>query len=85
MAPNSQPLQVLWLTGPPGSGKSTLAWAVYQRLADAGARVAHVDIDQLGMCFPASDDDPERDGLKIRALAGDSWAPGESNGSSSRA
>jgi broad-specificity NMP kinase len=67
---NREHLEVLWLTGPPGAGKSTLGWAVYQRLADDGVRVAHVDIDQLGMCFPAPDGDPDRYALKTRALAG---------------
>ncbi|WP_165362662.1 adenylyl-sulfate kinase [Promicromonospora panici] len=69
MAENREGLRVLWLTGPPGTGKSTLAWSVYQRLADDGARVAHVDIDQLGMCYPAPDGDPHRYALKTRALA----------------
>ncbi|WP_189670197.1 hypothetical protein [Promicromonospora soli] len=70
IAEHREHLQVLWLTGPPGAGKSTLAWGVYQRPADDGGRVAYVDIDQLGMCFPAPDADPDRYALKTRALAG---------------
>jgi adenylylsulfate kinase-like enzyme len=55
---------VLWLCGPPGVGKSTVGWVLYRGLSGA----AFVDIDQLGMCFPESPDDPGRHRLKARNL-----------------
>ena len=58
-------LPVLWLCGPPCAGKSTTAWALYQSLAD-GAAVAYVDIDQVGMCFPPQEDDPDRHQVRAR-------------------
>ncbi|QUQ67250.1 AAA family ATPase [Kutzneria sp. CA-103260] len=55
---------VLWLCGPSGVGKTAVAWEIHQRIADS----AYVDIDQLGMCYPATDSDPHRHALKARNL-----------------
>jgi hypothetical protein len=55
---------VLWLCGPMGAGKSAAGWALYDGLARSGARAGFVDLDQLGMCFPAPPDDPRRFRLK---------------------
>lgn len=63
-------MDVLRLAGVPGVGKSAVAWAVARQMAVDGVRVAFVDIDQLGMCYPAPADDPDRWSLKERALAG---------------
>src|SRR4051812_2752557 len=62
------PLRVFWVCGASGAGKSVAAWRLYERLAAAGRQVAYVDIDQLGMLYPAGDDDPERHSLKSAAL-----------------
>lgn len=62
-------MDILRLAGPPGVGKSAVAWAVVQRLAAIRERVAYVDIDQLAMCYPAPDEDPERWALRDDALA----------------
>lgn len=62
-------MDVLRVAGVPGVGKSTVAWAVARQLAVEGVRVGCVDIDQLGMCYPAPVDDPDRWSLKERALA----------------
>ncbi len=45
------------------------AWALFEALADEGVTVAYLDIDQVGMLYPATDDDPERYQLKAEALA----------------
>lgn len=60
---------VFWICGASGAGKSVAAWALFKALAADGVRVACVDIDQLGMLYPATDDDPERHLLKAEALA----------------
>ena len=57
-------LPVLWLCGPPGVGKSTVAWSLFRERAGAG----YVDTDQLGMCYPATADDPGRLELQARIL-----------------
>ena len=44
------------------------AWALVERLTREGQRVAYVDIDQLGMLYPAADDDPQRHRFKAEAL-----------------
>jgi len=59
---------VLWLCGPPGAGKSAVGWALYDGLARSGARAGFVDMDQLGMCFPAPPDDPEEREVKLTVL-----------------
>lgn len=59
---------MLRLAGSPGVGKSAVGWAVAERIAAGGRPVAYVDIDQLGICYPATQDDPDRWELKERAL-----------------
>ena len=63
-------LPVIWICGACGSGKSVAAWGLFEELAAAGARVAYVDIDQLGMLYPVPSDDPGwHHGFKGEALA----------------
>lgn len=62
-------MNVLRLAGVPGVGKSAVAWAVARELAGEGTPVGYVDIDQLGMCYPAPRGDMERWALKEEALA----------------
>src|SRR3954462_6780317 len=57
-------LPVLWLCGPSGVGKSTVAWELFSERSGAG----HVDIDQLGMCYPEIPSDPGRTVLEARIL-----------------
>jgi gluconate kinase len=42
----------LWLFGPPGVGKSATGFEIFEQLVDRGARVAFVELDQIGMCMP---------------------------------
>ena len=63
-------LPAIWVCGASGAGKSVAAWSLFQELAAAGTRVAYVDIDQLGMLYPAAVDDPGwHHALKGEALA----------------
>ncbi|MFK0292636.1 AAA family ATPase [Streptomyces sp. NPDC090442] len=62
-------LPVLWICGPPGVGKTTVAWELYSQATRGGrGTVGYVDIDQLGMCYPAPATDPGRHRLKARNL-----------------
>ncbi|MFJ4224208.1 hypothetical protein [Microbacterium sp. NPDC089695] len=61
-------MEILRLAGGPGVGKSAVARRVAQRLRDDGVRAGYVDIDQLGMCYPAPQADPDRWALKERVL-----------------
>ncbi|HEY8788742.1 MAG TPA: AAA family ATPase [Actinopolymorphaceae bacterium] len=62
----SSAFPVLWLCGPPGVGKSTVGWELFAELDRAGVAAGYVDIDQLAMSFPTTDDDPGRDRMKAR-------------------
>jgi adenylylsulfate kinase-like enzyme len=67
---NDPRLPVIWVCGASGAGKSVAAWSLFQEFAAAGTRVAYVDIDQLGMLYPAAVDDPGwHHALKGEALA----------------
>jgi broad-specificity NMP kinase len=60
---------VLWICGAPGAGKSVAAWRLFEQLTADRCRAAYVDIDQLGMLYPAAESDSERHLLKAEALA----------------
>ncbi|WP_143671192.1 hypothetical protein [Streptomyces sp. Ru87] len=62
-------LPLLWLCGPSGVGKSTVGREIQQLLGRDGCPVGFVDADQLGLCYPAPDDDPETYRVKARNLA----------------
>ncbi|MGA8114733.1 MAG: AAA family ATPase [Actinocatenispora sp.] len=67
------PVPFLWLCGPSGVGKSTVGYEIHRQLARAGTATAYVDADQLGLCYPASADDPDNHRIKARNL-GVVWA-----------
>lgn len=59
---------VFWICGAPGAGKSVAGWELFRILANDGIRTAYIDIDQVGMLYPALADDPERHQSKVEAL-----------------
>ncbi|UVY82487.1 AAA family ATPase [Brachybacterium sp. NBEC-018] len=61
-------MDVIRLAGPPGVGKSTLAQRIAQERSSTLPSVGYVDIDQLGMLYPAPEGDDDRWALKERAL-----------------
>lgn len=61
------PVPFLLLSGPPGVGKTTVAWEIYEQVVGEG-RAALVDLDLIGVCGPAPDDDPYNETLKALNL-----------------
>jgi adenylylsulfate kinase-like enzyme len=61
-------MPLLWLCGPPGVGKTTVGWEIFRELGAAAVASAYIDIDQLGICYPALLSDPERHRLKAQNL-----------------
>ena len=66
------PAPFLWLFGPSGVGKTTVGWEMFRLLAAAGVASAYVDADQLGLCYPAPDDDRANHRIKAANL-GAAW------------
>ncbi|HEY2271751.1 MAG TPA: hypothetical protein VGH30_03190 [Jatrophihabitantaceae bacterium] len=62
-------IPVLWLIGPSGVGKSSVGWAVYTRLYRTGDLTGYVDLDQVGLCYPQPQDDPNNHRVKAAGLA----------------
>ncbi|MGC7094587.1 AAA family ATPase [Amycolatopsis lurida] len=56
---------ILWLFGPPGAGKTTVA----REIVRTRPEFAHLDTDQIGLCYPAPDDDQENHRVKSASLA----------------
>jgi len=61
-------LPALFIIGARGVGKSTVGWALYTRVYQTGIPTAYVDLDQMGMCYPAPDDDPHNHRVKSHNL-----------------
>ncbi|MEU1394093.1 MULTISPECIES: hypothetical protein [unclassified Nonomuraea] len=64
---STDPLPLLWLTGPTGAGKSSAGWEIFDRLGRSGVKAAFLDADQIGLCHPAPEGGPHR--LRARNLA----------------
>ena len=58
----------LWLCGPPGVGKSSVGYAIFQLVYRSGVKVAYVDLDQVGLCYPSPADDPHNHRVKAQNL-----------------
>ena len=67
--PSNRPIPVLWLCGPSGVGKSTVGWELSTQLNAAGISTAYLDLDQIGLCYPAPAEDPDNHRIKVRNLA----------------
>jgi hypothetical protein len=65
---NSGLIPFLWLCGPSGVGKSSVGWEVFQQVRREGGECAYLDADQIGLCYPATGDDPENHRVKSRNL-----------------
>jgi hypothetical protein len=66
----SSRLPFLWLYGPTGVGKSSVGYAIFQQVRRSGIKVAYVDLDQVGLCYPSPADDPHnhREGQNLGAV-----------------
>jgi hypothetical protein len=58
----------LWLCGPTGVGKSSVGYAIFQQVYSSGVKVAYVDFDQIGLCYPSPADDPHNHRVKAQNL-----------------
>jgi hypothetical protein len=43
---------------------------IFRHLSDAGTKTGYVDLDQLTLCYPAPEDDPENYRIRAANLAG---------------
>jgi adenylylsulfate kinase-like enzyme len=66
---NPHLVPVLWVCGPCGVGKTTVGWEIFSQLDRAGIKVAYVDVDQLGMCYPVPADQPHSHHVKVQNVA----------------
>jgi len=54
----------------PVRGRETaVGYQLFDQLSKAGTATAYVDLDQLGLCRPAPEDDPHNNRAKARNLA----------------
>jgi hypothetical protein len=70
---------VLLLIGAMGTGKSDTSFHVFSRLYRAGIATARLDLDDIGMCHPTPEDDPDNFGVKAEAM-GAAWRVFEAHG-----
>ena len=68
LSDDGEALPTLWLCGAPGAGKSVTGWALFELLRGEGVATAYLDVDQLGMLYPADVTDPDRYALKTEAV-----------------
>jgi hypothetical protein len=62
-------------------GKSSVGYAIFQQVYRSGSKVAYVDLDQVGLCYPSPADDPHNHRVKAQNL-GVVW-PGPGNSGAS--
>ena len=71
-AEGSRRTPALFLVGAMGTGKSDASFHIFSRLYRAGIPTARLDLDDVGMCHPAPDDDPDNFAVKAEAM-GAAW------------
>jgi hypothetical protein len=49
-------------------GKSSVGYAIFQHVYHSGIKVAYVDLDQIGLCYPSPADDPHNHRVKAQNL-----------------
>ncbi|MEV3981017.1 hypothetical protein [Nonomuraea sp. NPDC049758] len=64
---STDPLPLLWLTGPTGAGKSSAGWEIFDHLGRSGVKAVFLDADQIALCHPAPEGGTHR--LRARNLA----------------
>jgi hypothetical protein len=63
---------LVWLIGPSGVGKSTIGYEMFTQLYRRMVKVAYVDLDQVGLCYPQPANDPNNHRVKAANL-GQVW------------
>jgi len=49
-------------------GKSSVGYAIFQQIYRSGVKVAYVDFDQVGLCYPSPANDPHNHRVKAQNL-----------------
>lgn len=49
-------------------GKSSVGYAIFQQVYRSGVKVAYMDFDQVGLCYPSPADDPHNHRVKAQNL-----------------
>lgn len=65
---SSERTPALLLIGAMGTGKSDTSFHVFSRLYRAGIPTARLDLDDIGMCRPTPEDDPDNFAVKAEAM-----------------
>ena len=79
MAQVGEPTPILWIVGSLGTGKSDTSYHLFSRLFRAGTHIARLDLDDVGMCHPTPEDDPDNHRVKAAAMAA-AWSVYEARG-----
>lgn len=76
---HTNPVPILWIVGSVGTGKSDTSYHLFSRLFRSGTPIARLDLDDVGMCHPAPEDDPDNHRIKAAAM-GATWSVYQANG-----
>ena len=81
MSQTAESTPILWIVGSLGTGKSDTSYHLFSRLFRGGTHIARLDLDDVGMCHPAPEDDPDNHRVKAAAMAA-AWSVYETHGAS---
>ncbi len=79
MSQSAEPTPILWIVGSVGTGKSDTSYHLFSRLFRSGTPIARLDLDDVGMCHPAPEGDPDNHRVKAAAMAA-AWSVYEAHG-----